>query len=41
MAAVAFSGKPFDSIFAVNETYKSETSQQQTPLVQTTQEAAV
>lgn len=41
MASAAFLEKPFASIFAANETYKSETSHKQTPLVQTTQEAAV
>lgn len=35
-ASVAFSKKPFASIFATNEIYKSETSHKQTPLVQTT-----
>lgn len=36
MASVAFSEKPFASIFATNEVNRSETSHKQTPLVQTT-----
>lgn len=36
MASAAFSEKPFASIFATNEIYKSEMPHKQTPLVQTT-----
>lgn len=36
VATVAFSEKPFATKFATNETYKSETSDKQTSLVQRT-----